>query len=87
MDILLECVYFIHFKFNYTILTKDMSKFTMKNSEVDLVKYVSKYYQMLEYYLNWHSFSIIKSFAYASAMCSCEGEKILISICQVSMVS
>lgn len=47
----------------------------MRNSEVDLVKYVSKYYQMLEYYLNWHSFNIIKSFAYASAMCSCEGEK------------
>lgn len=48
-----------------------MLKFTMKNSGVDLVKYASKYYGMPEYYFNWHSFNIIKSFTYTSAMYSC----------------
>lgn len=65
MDILLKYVYFI--KFSYTISTSDISKITVKKSEVGLVKDAVRYHQMFEYDLNWHSFNIIKSFAYASA--------------------
>lgn len=47
----------------------------MKNSEVELVKHAIRFYEKLQYDLNWHIFNIIKSSAYASASVNVDKNK------------